>query len=346
MTEQLLSKRLVAFINSSLLPEGATPVHERTQLFEVRVLDSLRVLDLIAFVERETGRAIPDSAIRLTNFATAQAIAATALGAHATHGRDDERIWSRSPRVRHRSSGLRELPDVDAAVRDWAGAIAAEELEPPALVSVATLQRARYLSTFPGRVVLAHPDDDSMHGGDLALPPAACLHCYEQQADRRLTTAPLFFTLSSRCARGDEVVDPMHGRLTHFTMREVVCIGSPRAVDSFRRDMLRRTQTFVTRLDLAASIESATDPFHAPADRGRKTLQRLRALKYELLLPVNGQPVAVASFNDHEDFFGRSFNITLPDGSHAHSGCVAFGLERWDLALRARRAAAAMGAAS
>lgn len=346
MSEQALTGRIVTFINSSLLREDASRVNEDTRLFEMHALDSLRVLDLIAFVERETGRAIPDSEIRLANFATARAIAATALGARAVGTRGRERLWSRSPRTRRRSWAEQEFSDVDSTVREWGRAVDAEELQPPALLSVATLERAGYLSAFPGRAVLASSSSDTANGDGHALPPAACLHCYELHADRRMTAAPVFLTLSNRCARGDEAADPAHGRLTHFTMREVVCIGTASDVDSFRRDMLRRTQTLVTRLDLAASIETANDPFHTTASRGQLALQRLRALKYELLLPVNSEAVAVASFNDHEDFFGRSFNITLPDGSHAHSGCVAFGLERWQLALSARLATTSAGAAS
>ena len=45
---------------------------------------------------------------------------------------------------------------------------------------------------------------------------------------------------------------------------------------------------------------------------------------------------AVASFNLHETFFGRRFGITAADGGPAWSGCVAFGLERWLLAVVAQ----------
>jgi seryl-tRNA synthetase len=58
-------------------------------------------------------------------------------------------------------------------------------------------------------------------------------------------------------------------------------------------------------------------------------------------MPVGSETIAVASFNYHEDHFGRAFGITLRDGSHAHTACVAFGIERWELALRAQRDAAA-----
>jgi hypothetical protein len=58
-------------------------------------------------------------------------------------------------------------------------------------------------------------------------------------------------------------------------------------------------------------------------------------LKYELRLRVapDGRSVAAASFNNHEQHFGRAFSIMLPSGEFAHSGCIAFGWERWVIAF-------------
>jgi hypothetical protein len=78
----------------------------------------------------------------------------------------------------------------------------------------------------------------------------------------------------------------------------------------------------------------ASDPFFAPSARGRAALQRIKGLKHELVFRFpDGRPLAIASFNDHEEFFGDAFSISLADGSAASSGCVAFGLERWLLAV-------------
>jgi hypothetical protein len=50
---------------------------------------------------------------------------------------------------------------------------------------------------------------------------------------------------------------------------------------------------------------------------------------------VGDDSIAAASFNLHESFFGKAFDIRLPDGSSASSGCVAYGIERWLLAFLA-----------
>jgi seryl-tRNA synthetase len=61
-------------------------------------------------------------------------------------------------------------------------------------------------------------------------------------------------------------------------------------------------------------------------------------LKFEIRakLPFKNSTLAVGSYNYHQDFFGRSMNISLPDGSPAHTGCIAFGLERMAFAFLAQ----------
>jgi hypothetical protein len=46
--------------------------------------------------------------------------------------------------------------------------------------------------------------------------------------------------------------------------------------------------------------------------------------------------MAIASFNLHEQFFAARFGITRQGNAPAFSGCVAFGIERWALALASR----------
>jgi hypothetical protein len=83
---------------------------------------------------------------------------------------------------------------------------------------------------------------------------------------------------------------------------------------------------------------AAADPFFG---RGGKLLagsQRDQGLKLEFAAPIASdvQPTAIVSLNYHQDYFGRLFEIALPDGSPAHTACVGFGLERVALALYRR----------
>ena len=65
---------LVAWINRTLVPAGVT-VSADTPLFEKRLIDSLKILKLMAWTERAIGRRIPDEQIRMDYFATVRRIA-------------------------------------------------------------------------------------------------------------------------------------------------------------------------------------------------------------------------------------------------------------------------------
>ena len=69
-------RRLTDFVNGTLLKSGRAPaVDAETLLFESGTIDSLRILDLIAFIEKTLGAKIPDRAIRLQNFRSIRVIA-------------------------------------------------------------------------------------------------------------------------------------------------------------------------------------------------------------------------------------------------------------------------------
>lgn len=69
---------MLRWLNDEVAPEGVV-ISGETPLFASRLLDSLRVLELIAFTEQEIGSAIPNSQIRMDNFQTVSRIAAVFL---------------------------------------------------------------------------------------------------------------------------------------------------------------------------------------------------------------------------------------------------------------------------
>ena len=70
--------RMLSWLNEEVAPKGVC-VDAETPLFSTRLLDSLRVLELIAFTEQAIGQPIPDSHIRMDNFQTVARIAAVFL---------------------------------------------------------------------------------------------------------------------------------------------------------------------------------------------------------------------------------------------------------------------------
>jgi hypothetical protein len=98
---------------------------------------------------------------------------------------------------------------------------------------------------------------------------------------------------------------------------------------------MSKISQFAQSLGLNVELHPAADCFFATEEtRARKLLQQVKGLKFELRVsdgPCSG--LAIASFNLHETFFARRFGLNLRSGSEVYSGCIAFGLERWALAL-------------
>ena len=117
-------------------------------------------------------------------------------------------------------------------------------------------------------------------------------------------------------------------------MREIVCIGADGDVEEFRQRWMVTASAFAESLGLTTEIVAASDPFFAPTGRGKAALQRIKSLKHEMVVHFpDGRPMAIASFNNHEHFFGEAFGISVESGGTAASACVAFGIERWLLAV-------------
>ena len=71
---------LLAWLNRRFARDGVV-IEAQTPLFAGRLIDSLRILELIAFTERALDLRIEDSAVRMDNFATPARIAEVFAGA-------------------------------------------------------------------------------------------------------------------------------------------------------------------------------------------------------------------------------------------------------------------------
>jgi len=82
---EALEHELVTWLNARFAPDGP-PIEPDTPLFSGGLLDSLRILELIAWTERAIGREITDGEIRTDNFASAARIVDTfAVGGADAH---------------------------------------------------------------------------------------------------------------------------------------------------------------------------------------------------------------------------------------------------------------------
>ena len=169
---------------------------------------------------------------------------------------------------------------------------------------------------------------------DLVLAPAACYPVYPLVASRGHVPADgLRFDVAADCFRREP--SKMLERLQSFRMREYVCIGTPLQIDDFCSHGMKRAEGFAAQLGLSCRMDCASDPFFERGGTPMAVSQVGRALKFELLVPVRSteQPTACMSVNHHRDHFGATWNIHTMDGEVAHTGCVAFGIDRLALAL-------------
>jgi seryl-tRNA synthetase len=247
--------------------------------------------------------------------------------------------------------------EVQSALEDYVSRLTDAQVEVlrfPPVMSRAQLEKSGYLKSFPnllGCVCALHGTEASIRasaerheaGGDwtagleptdLVLSPAACYPLYPLVAERgALPESGLQFDIEADCFRHEP--SPHLDRLQSFRMREFVRIGAPQDIVDFRERWMARAPAIAAELALPYAIEVANDPFFGRVGQVMAISQRQQALKFELLIPYHSSrtPTACMSFNYHREHFGNVWDIRSGNGDLAHTGCVAFGIDRLTLAL-------------
>jgi len=247
--------------------------------------------------------------------------------------------------------------------KELARPFAAQPHQFPSLIGADLLHQCKYLKSFPQSLnLVAHlkPDLDSIQDfarqaewtgdsltvapGTLAehrvlLSPSVCFHCYRWLAGTSMS-ANQSFSATGKCFRYES--GNMRGleRLWDFTMREVIWVGDDEYVHEQRQRAISLSTQMLDKWGLAYQIKTATDPFFIDSYGMQAAFQRAFDLKFEVLapLPYKGANafLAIGSFNFHQEFFGRAFNIKTNGGEAASTGCLGFGLERVALAFLAQ----------
>jgi len=178
------------------------------------------------------------------------------------------------------------------------------------------------------------PWTDALEPADLVLAPAACYPVYPIAAARGAVPAEgLTFDVAADCFRREPSTDI--DRFQSFRMREYVRIGTMAQIQAFREEWMARATGLADRLGLSYRIDLASDPFFGRGSQIIALAQIEQALKLELLVPVRSadEPTACMSFNYHQDHFGLTWDLKTAAGETAHTGCVAFGMDRLAVAL-------------
>ena len=230
----------------------------------------------------------------------------------------------------------------------------AEVLRFPPVMSRAQLEKSGYLKSFPnllGCVCSLHGSEReilaaaqvhetggdwtrSLGASDLVLSPAACYPAYPIIAARgAMPAGGVILDVAADCFRQEP--SRSLDRLRSFRMREYVRIGSAEDIHAFREHWMARAEELAAELALPCQLDVASDPFFGRVGQVMAVSQRQNSLKFELLIPFSpeAKPTACMSFNYHQDHFGSTWNLRRADGETAHTGCVAFGMDRLAVAL-------------
>ena len=230
----------------------------------------------------------------------------------------------------------------------------AEVLRFPPVMSRRQLEKSGYLKSFPnllGCVCVLHGTEaairsaadryesggdwtTSLGAADLVLTPAACYPLYPLVAARGLLpSGGLIVDVAADCFRREP--SRSLDRLQSFRMREFVRIGSPDDITTFREGWIARARELAGELALPYTVDVANDPFFGRVGQIMAVSQLQQALKFELLIPYyeGAKPTACMSFNYHREHFGQTWGINSSGEEPAHTGCVAFGMDRLTVAL-------------
>ena len=230
----------------------------------------------------------------------------------------------------------------------------AEVLRFPPVMSRRQLEKSGYLKSFPnllGCVCALHGSEaairsaaerhesggdwtTSLAASDLVLSPAACYPLYPLVAARgRIPPGGLIFDVAADCFRREP--SRSLDRLQSFRMREFVRIGSPEEITAFREGWMARARQLADELALPYTVDVANDPFFGRVGQIMAVSQLQQSLKFELLIPYHAavKPTACMSFNYHREHFGQVWGLQDGRNELAHTGCVAFGMDRLAVAL-------------
>ncbi|MBV9763725.1 MAG: hypothetical protein JOZ48_02680 [Acidobacteriaceae bacterium] len=237
----------------------------------------------------------------------------------------------------------------------------ADERRFPTLIPADVLGRVGYFGSFPQGITFVshlHEDFDLLDDfsrankeGPLTFPnkdvldrpchcltPVVCYHCYRMLENETIPPNEVrSFTAVGSCFRYESRNTTSLERLWDFTLREFIFVGSREGVKQKRQQSMDAVKAWVEELKLAVTFETASDPFFT-ADFSEKTyFQLLSDLKYEMRVQIApDRSIAAGSFNLHNDFFGKTFQISSGEVT-AFSSCVGFGIERWICAFLSQK---------
>lgn len=202
----------------------------------------------------------------------------------------------------------------------------------PALINKKILEKCGYFSSMPHQLTMVTDINDiDNKGNEYYLTPAACLHLYPHVKNAKICNE--LITTGARVYRYENGNFKKEIRMWDFYVRECVAVGDERFVKKFLDDFMEKTLNLARRYELTATIVRASDHFYpSPINIMKQRMQMANNLKNELRVEIDGESIAIASFNYHQFHFSRTFGFD--NNNKIVTGCVGFGIDRWIKAIR------------
>ncbi len=229
--------------------------------------------------------------------------------------------------------------------------------EMPDLIPIAEYEKGGYLDTFPHHIMFETTlrNDievidrfsrektgdptifDNVKAPGNVLRTAACMPLYPILEHARIPQdKPGRYVVSGHCFRNEEGNLKDLERLCEFTMKELVCIGTPDQTSDFLEQAKQLWFDWQELFGLNLRIDTANDSFFASNYKKLKLFQLLGDAKveYRLLIPGSGNYISCSSANAHRTHFTKTYDIrTAETDAYCHTSCFAFGTDRLTYAL-------------
>lgn len=221
-----------------------------------------------------------------------------------------------------------------------------EEFSFPSLISINKLNKVGYFDNFPHSCCFAGHlkedydiinnfkiDDNSNINKKLniksSLSPTVCHHLYFNLENKKLSKN-FIATAKSDCFRYETKNMNSLERTWNFKMREIIILGNQKYVLENLTKIQKLIFKLLDKINLSYVVESANDPFFEGNYNDLISYQKAFKLKYEVraCTPYNNSSIAIGSFNNSQNLFGKKLNIKL-NNEFVYSACVGFGFERF-----------------
>lgn len=226
----------------------------------------------------------------------------------------------------------RILDLIEKQVMIIAASVGAKPVHVPSILSWDNVVKSEYLKSFNNQALIVDPlAEHKEYEKHLGLAsPTVCYHFFSALTGRSISKSKVITAYSKCCRKEEECLTDL-GRLTNFSMREIIFLGTEKFCINTRQKILEATMKMMNEVfDLSYQVVTASDPFFGENSEAKKTAQILSESKYEVqtLIPFNNSAISTSSYNFHGKVFYDRFHICPGKPELSYSGCVGWGYER------------------